>query len=302
MKTGCISKFIAPGLLFSSLWLLVYYFYPFMDAASKWSTVGGFIVFVLFAYVWCEFGILTTFSVLFSALAFLLYDQSLLSVEHIFVLKYFLSSPVALLWMTLFFCLSFLGYLLFIFYPQDIVEKFAKTMCRLAIIFGLTGMLVRWYESHLIGPDIGHIPMVSFFEVMIWLILCSAFLFLWLDDRYKLKAFGLSVMTLIVLMITGLLLDNQLNPQIQPLMPALQSAWIRLHVPTSFIGYAGFGVSAAAAVMFCLSHYSDFWAKKFPSPISLTQVMYRATGIGFLFFALGIMTGSLWAAEAWGSY
>ena len=302
MKIPAISKIITPCLLFSSLWLLVYYFYPYMDANSKWGALGAFLIFILMGYYWIEFGILATFSVLFSVLAFWLYDHQLILAEQLFILKYFLASQVTLLWMSVFFFLSFFSYLGSLFCPQKSIANFAKFACRIAIVFGMTAMLVRWYESYLMSPDIGHVPIASFFEVMIWLMLCCALLFLWLDKKNELKAFGLGSMTLIVVMIVGLLLDNQLNPHIQPLMPALQSAWMKLHVPTSFIGYAGFGVAAVGAVMFLLKQHFVFWQKCLPSPDKLTEITYRATVIGFLFFALGIITGSLWAAQAWGSY
>ena len=299
-NTRCVSLITALFLLISLLPIFGF-FYPYMDANSRWVSIGAVIFFVILAKFWTEFGLLTAFACLLYALSFWLYDGSLENADQRFLLKYFLSSPAAFLWMSFLFFLSFSSYFLFLFYARKSISAFAKKLCQSGIVFGIGGMLIRWQESYLISADMGHIPVASFFEVMIWLVICCGFLFLFFDRRYELKAFGLVILGFMVAILTGLFLDSQASTQIQPLIPALQSAWMKLHVPTSFIGYAGFGLAAACGLTIWLGQYS-LWQNRLPQQAVLLQVMHRATMIGFLFFAIGIITGSLWAAEAWGSY
>lgn len=295
-------RFFIPLLLLFCLLPLAYFFSDYMDSQGKWVSIATIAVFVLVAGFSPEFGLLASFGSIISILGISLYAGQIERAEQVFLLKYFLSSPAALLWMGLFFLLSFFCHFLFLIKENRQMLSFARTLCRLAVLFGLGGMITRWYESYLMGPDIGHIPVASFFEVILWLVICCGFFFLYFDRRYDLKALGFAIMGLIVLILGALFLDNQASAQIQPLIPALQSSWMKLHVPTSFIGYAGFGIAAACAACLCSRRHFSFLNQRLPEEEVLFRVMYQSTAIGFLFFAIGIITGSLWAAEAWGSY
>lgn len=78
----------------------------------------------------------------------------------------------------------------------------------------------------------------------------------------------------------------------RPLMPALRSNWLIIHVLSSMSAYAAFALAAAAAAWSLLKKqaglYEDF--------------LHRLAKAGFAFLTLGIMTGSVWADTAWGSW
>jgi cytochrome c-type biogenesis protein CcsB len=90
------------------------------------------------------------------------------------------------------------------------------------------------------------------------------------------------------------------DSSIKPLMPALKSNWLLIHVITCFLGYAAFGLAFGAGLLFLMQAYTDH--PKSPAPPLLDRLMYRAAVIGFIFLTLGILTGAVWAETAWGRY
>jgi len=93
-----------------------------------------------------------------------------------------------------------------------------------------------------------------------------------------------------------------------PLPPALQSFWLPIHTILAFIGEAVFGIAFCVGIMYLIQE--NLIKKKrlntlfyrLPSLQTLDQLNYYCLSIGFPFLTLGIITGSLWAALAWGSY
>jgi cytochrome c-type biogenesis protein CcsB len=98
------------------------------------------------------------------------------------------------------------------------------------------------------------------------------------------------------------------DSSIQPLVPALQSYWLHAHVITCFVGYAGFAVSAGAALMYLLkarqeeAKVSAGVVGLLPGCKTLDDLVYRAIIWGFPFLTAGIITGAAWANYAWGTY
>jgi cytochrome c-type biogenesis protein CcsB len=90
------------------------------------------------------------------------------------------------------------------------------------------------------------------------------------------------------------------DSRIKPLMPALQSNWLLIHVVTAFLGYAGFALAFGAAILYLLQERRP--RTSLPPLAQLDRLIYRATVLGFLLLTLGILTGAVWAETAWGRY
>jgi hypothetical protein len=88
---------------------------------------------------------------------------------------------------------------------------------------------------------------------------------------------------------------------IQPLVPALQSWWMKIHVPANFIGYGTFALAAMVGTAYLLKSHGIL-ADRLPALDVLDDVMYKAISVGFAFFTVATILGALWAAEAWGGY
>ncbi|MES2161194.1 MAG: c-type cytochrome biogenesis protein CcsB [Pseudomonadota bacterium] len=220
-----------------------------------------------------------------------------------FWLRMMLSSQSAILWMSVMFCLSTLFYVIGLAARSEMASSIGSKLCWAAVVLGLTGMMVRWYESYLIGADVGHIPVSNLYEVFILFSLITAMFYLYFEQRYATRQLGAFV-TMVITAAIGFLFwytTSRDAADIQPLLPALQSWWMKIHVPANFIGYGNFALAAMVAAAYLLKT-SGHLVDRLPSEEVLDDVMYKAISAGFAFFTIATILGALWAAEAWGGY
>ena len=90
-------------------------------------------------------------------------------------------------------------------------------------------------------------------------------------------------------------------------MPALKSNWLIAHVITCFFGYAAFGIAFGLSLMYLIKRREsgtgrNMFVRLIPGTPVLDELTYQMILIGFLLLTLGIITGSVWAHSAWGSY
>jgi cytochrome c-type biogenesis protein CcsB len=232
-----------------------------------------------------------------------LYGGSLDAANQKFFLKYMLSSQSAILWMSALFVFSTAFYWLGLLTRSPFGGSVGSRLCWAAVVLGFTGMMVRWYESYLIGTDVGHIPVSNLYEVFILFSMITATFYLYYEQRYKTRQLGPFVL-LVISAAVGFLLWYTVArdaAEIQPLVPALQSWWMKIHVPANFIGYGTFALAAMVGSAYLLKSHGIL-ADRLPSLEVLDDVMYKAISVGFAFFTVATILGALWAAEAWGGY
>jgi cytochrome c-type biogenesis protein CcsB len=243
-------------------------------------------------------------------LAITMYGDSLDHAAGNFLLNYFLASQPAILWMSTLFVLATLGYYAALWSASDFAGRAARALAWAAVAFGLTGMLVRWRESYLISLDIGHIPISNLYEVFVLFCLITALVYLYYETRYRTRALGAFALTIITAAVAFLNWYSMTRGahEIQPLVPALRSYWMKLHVPANFIGYGCFSLAAMTGIAYLVRwRAAARWpdgrlAAVLPEPDIIDELMYRLITLGFAFFTLATILGSLWAAEAWGGY
>ncbi|WP_242641643.1 c-type cytochrome biogenesis protein CcsB [Candidatus Ichthyocystis sparus] len=172
----------------------------------------------------------------------------------------------------------------------------------LAVGFGLSGLLVRWYESYLMGQEIGHVPISNLYEVFILFMIITALVYLWYEKKLEIRNLGALILPIVV--IAGLFMiwygTTRKSYLIVPLSPSLQSYWMKIHVPANFVGYGCFSAAAMSGVAWIIKDKG--WIKALPTLQSLETLIYKLISTGFLFFTLATILGALWAADAWGSY
>ncbi|MFO6419948.1 c-type cytochrome biogenesis protein CcsB [Hylemonella sp. W303a] len=181
--------------------------------------------------------------------------------EQVFWLKYFLSSQSAILWMSVLFFMSTAFYWLGMFSRTQgaTLELIGSRLTWAAVVMALTGTMVRWYESYLIGPGIGHIPVSNLYEVFVLFCWMTALFYLYFEQQYATRAMGAFVM-LVVSAAVGFLLWYTVVREahaIQPLVPALQSWWMKLHVPANFVGYGTFALAAMVAYAYLIKSQAE---------------------------------------------
>jgi cytochrome c-type biogenesis protein CcsB len=165
---------------------------------------------------------------------------------------------------------------------------------------------VRWRESYLINPDYGHIPVSNLYEVFVLFCIITALIYLFYEKRSATRALG-GFALLIISAAVGFLLWYSFDRDahvIQPLVPALKSYWMKIHVPANFIGYGCFALAAMLGVAFLLQERNPrgLIGSRLPAAELLDDLMHKTIALGFAFFTVATVLGALWAAEAWGSY
>lgn len=253
----------------------------------QWKTLGKLVLAV---------GVISLFSIN-------LYHGDQARATQVFLLKFLISSQSAIMWMNVLFVLAMVTYWFALYKRSDFAGKFATALTWSAVLFGFVGLMVRWYESYLIAPDVGHIPISNLYEVFILFCLITALLYLHYEQKLNIRQLGGFVL-LVINAAVGFILwytfDRQAH-NIQPLVPALQSYWMKIHVPANFVGYGSFSLAAMVAAAYLLAN-KGILASRLPSLDVLDDLMYKSIAIGFAFFTIATILGAMWAAEAWGGY
>ncbi|MBI3284743.1 MAG: c-type cytochrome biogenesis protein CcsB [Burkholderiales bacterium] len=278
-------------------------FGAYMDMYEKAILLLAAPTFAWLGWHWKPVRALLLVLALLSLLTIQLYGGALELANQKFFLKYLLSSQSAILWMSTLFFLSTLFYWGGLLARSDFGSSLGSVLCWAAVIMGFTGMLVRWYESYLVGSDVGHIPVSNLYEVFILFSLITALFYLYYEQQYATRQLGPFVL-LVISAAVGFLLWYTVSrdaAEIQPLVPALQSWWMKIHVPANFIGYGTFSLAAMVALAYLLKSHG-WLSDRLPALEVLDDVMYKAIAVGFAFFTIATILGALWAAEAWGGY
>ncbi|MEM5405694.1 c-type cytochrome biogenesis protein CcsB [Paraburkholderia unamae] len=275
----------------------------YMSAYDRLVLVCSVPAFVMIGWRWKPVRLLIAAIAALSLFAIQLYRGDLGRADSTFFLKYCLSSQSAILWMSVFFLLATLFYWLGMLSRSPSGGAIGSKLTWIAVLMGFVGMMVRWYESYLIGADVGHIPISNLYEVFVLFSLITALFYLYYEEHYETRSLGAFV-SLVISAAVGFLMWYSIArdaQQIQPLVPALQSWWMKIHVPANFIGYGSFALSAMVGVAYLLKERGVL-ADRLPTLDVLDDVMYKSTAVGFGFFTIATILGALWAAEAWGGY
>ncbi|RLB32224.1 MAG: c-type cytochrome biogenesis protein CcsB [Deltaproteobacteria bacterium] len=168
-----------------------------------------------------------------------------------------------------------------------------------------TALVLRWIESYKMG--IGHAPLSNLYESLIFFSWTIVLLYLIIEWRIKSRNLGAFVIPFAFIAISYASFSPNVNSRIQPLIPALQSNWLICHVITCFFGYAALTIACGLGLMYLIKGLdrgegSSAFFKLLPNRDILDELSYHSIVIGFIFLTLGIITGSVWAYSAWGSY
>jgi len=288
----------------------------FMDYYETLILLGCVALFSWMGWLWRPLRALMLASGLTALLAIWLYSPTgsllqgdLSHVESVFLLKYLISSQSAVLWMCALFVLATVCY-----WAGFAVPTFSWVGSVLtwgAVYAGLTGLLVRWREGHLLGPDIGHVPVSNLYEVFVLLALITALFYLYYERRYATRALGGFVLLVISALVVFLLWYSFTREayQIQPLVPALKSWWMKLHVPANFIGYGTFSLAAMVGFAYLVKAHGETRGVKPLIPLFLLGAVLCAEPFMFgsrelsatwmLFFGAGaLIVGTILAFRA----
>ena len=237
----------------------------FMDVYEKGILLSAIPATIAMGWFWRPLRILMLVVTGFALLGIFSYQGDLARAETVFWLKYFLSSQSAILWMSVLFFMSTIFYWLGMFASREAsgqsaaLESLGSKIAWVAVGMALIGTLVRWYESYLIGADVGHIPVSNLYEVFVLFCWMTAAFYLYFEAQYKTRALGAFVMLVVSAAVGFLLWYTVVREahEIQPLVPALKSWWMKLHVPANFIGYGMFALAAMVSLAYLVKQQAS---------------------------------------------
>jgi cytochrome c-type biogenesis protein CcsB len=200
--------------------------------------------------------------------------------------------------------ISFLGYLALATSQNKMLGTLITSLLTIGLILHSGGLVSRWMETHQTGY--GYVPLSNMYESLIFFSWTIVLIYLILEFKYRQKIIGVFVTPFAFLAIALTSIIPGIDAKITPLVPALQSNWLTIHVTTCFFGYASFAVSFGISILYLIRDRREVQKKKaskwLPSTPILDEINYKSIVIGFPLLTLGIVTGAAWANYAWGSY
>ncbi|ABK16394.1 c-type cytochrome biogenesis protein CcsB [Syntrophobacter fumaroxidans] len=183
----------------------------------------------------------------------------------------------------------------------------AGTFCAAATIVVQTiGIILRWVESYSLGY--GHAPLSNLYESLVFAAWAIMVIYLVFELRSGQRALGVFPALFAFLAMAYASFSTNIDSRIQPLIPALKSNWLIAHVVTCFLGYAAFAVSFGISILYLVARGRSgnpgtaASVSLLPTSKQLDTFNYQMVLFGFLWLSVGIITGSIWANSAWGTY
>ena len=177
--------------------------------------------------------------------------------------------------------------------------RIATAMMILGFLLLLVGVVAR-------GVSAGRVPWGNMYEFSITGALAFTAAYLGALRKYDLRWLGLFV-SISVLLTLGTAVTILYVPS-APLVPALKSPWLVIHVATAIISGGVFLLSNVIAGAFLFLDSMEKkgerapWAKRLPSLDTLDQLSYRLVAFVFPLWTFAVIAGAIWAESAWGRY
>lgn len=183
-------------------------------------------------------------------------------------------------------------------FSRDILTRKAVLVSAGGLMFQGVSLGVRWER-------VGHGPYLGFYEVasgLVFFTVATLVVTVWRTPR--LAGAGVGVMPVALLLLGGSMLAQG---SVVPMTAKLTSWWLFVHVAFANLAFGAFALSFGCAIVYVVRCRSaaGTWAKRFeklPAQDVLENLTVRFVLVGFLFWAVMIATGAIWANEAWGRY
>ena len=221
------------------------------------------------------------------------------------------------------------------FNEKSLISKIGRISTLIANVLLFFILCSRWIVA-------GYFPLSNLYESLLFLTWSLLTIYLYIETKTNSRLIG-AILIPVTLLINGFA-NLTLSPEMQkssPLVPALQSNWLMMHVSMMLLSYATLIMGSLLCILFLvISRYEDIDFNRVDnSSLPLYNVMldyyegsvlsstipssssseiselgklkllqsldnwsYRIIGLGFPFLTIGIISGGVWANEAWGSY
>jgi cytochrome c-type biogenesis protein CcsB len=183
---------------------------------------------------------------------------------------------------------------------------------RTAVGFSALGILLHTVAIVCRGLAVHRAPWGNMYEFITALTCVAAIFFGYIVLRYRAWALGVFVMGAVVIALG--LAETLIYTAAGPLVPALQSYWLSIHVTAMTLSTGIFFVAAVLGILYLVSERyrkrvatgkiqpGNGLIERIPSAAQLDKLTYRTVVFGFPIWTFGVMAGAIWADQAWGRY
>lgn len=181
----------------------------------------------------------------------------------------------------------------------DKVARIATGLMILGFLLLLAGVVVRGLSAH-------RVPWGNMYEFSITGALAFTGAYLAALKKFNLRWLGLPI-SIAVLLVLGTAITLLYRPS-APLVPALKSTWLVVHVSAAIISGGVFLLANTIAATYLILERMESrggrnsWAKRLPTLESLDQLTYRLVAFVFPLWTFAVIAGAIWAESAWGRY
>lgn len=180
--------------------------------------------------------------------------------------------------------LAMIGYISYLVFKKPGVGFVATIITILGFTSQTTALILRWKESYEIGYN--HAPLTNLYESLIFFVWCLILGYLILEFTYKNRTFGAFITPIAGIVLAYIDLTG-ISKEIQPLVPALKSNWLLVHVMLTFMSYSAFAISFSTAIMYLILTTTKrqpayiFWTVT----VGLVCSLLLAMGLDYIRFA-----------------
>jgi len=180
-----------------------------------------------------------------------------------------------------------------------------EKLVRTAVVVATAGLAAQTVSLGLRWARVGHGPYLGFYEVSAALVLFVVATFVVVAWRQpRLASAGIGVMPVALLLLGGAMLAQTTEV---PMTGKLTSFWLAIHVVFANLAFGAFVISFGLAIAYVVRERSKTgeWARRFerlPAQDALENLTVSYVLVGFFFWGIMMVTGAIWANEAWGRY
>ena len=201
------------------------------------------------------------------------------------------------------FLMTFILYIIAAFLYFSFLFTRREERARFGFLFAFGGLIIHTLALVWRTVESGHAPFTNMYESLSFFAWSSILAYVIIEFKFKVRKAGPYFM-LVVIALMALASSPLMPKEAAPLVPALQSYWLWLHVSVTLLGEAFFAIAFITSIMYLVAESKTRRGVKTGlSAEKLDSISYRCIAIGFPLFTLGgLVFGMVWAYKAWGTY
>ncbi|TFV53307.1 c-type cytochrome biogenesis protein CcsB [Blastococcus sp. TF02A-35] len=192
--------------------------------------------------------------------------------------------------------------------PAEATDGAARTNRWGVIALAVTAVGALTHAGVLVtrGLATDRLPWGNMYEFATAVVLVTVLAFIWFAVRVpNLRHIGVFVVGPVILALVAIGLG--LYTEAGPVVAALRSYWLAIHVTAAILGFGIFMVSGIASVLYLVrsrpgADQGTGFVSRLPSAATLDRLAHRTAVFGFPVWTFAVIAGAIWAEAAWSRY